>query len=33
VQGEMTVTADSPSASVRTLRVRLQSSDCLLVRG
>ena len=32
-QGEITVTAESAAgASVKTLRVRLQSHDCLLVR-
>jgi hypothetical protein len=32
-QGEITVSAEAATGSVRTLRVRLQSSDCLLVRG
>ena len=31
-QGEITVTAESAAASVRTLRVRVQARDCLLVR-
>jgi hypothetical protein len=32
-KGEITVSAEASVGSVRTLRVRLQSSDCLLVRG
>jgi len=31
-QGEITVTVESAAASVRTLHVRVQSSDCLLLR-
>ncbi len=31
-KGEITVSAEAGAGSVRTLRVRVQSSDCLLVR-
>lgn len=31
-EGEITVSAEAAAGSVRTLRVRVQSSDCLLVR-